>query len=205
MSIATKTYAEGQKVRILANTNCHSFKVGDIVELVKLEFKDTERAVWLATSDPKVRNWNHREASNILESEIEPVDTFKAGDRVRRNAEPHIYAGRDYQHREAAEGTLGTVTGKGYGGVAYRVQWDDGRGSVIEESGLDPYVPPTLDDVLSLTAEFKEAEEEHRSAESNVDYYKGRLDAMSERLVAATAKRDAAFAALNDALTAYKG
>lgn len=188
-------FKAGDRVRITGNSNASHFKVGDLATLVRLESPN----YWLATSDPAVTEWDYKSASNVKDDEIELVDGPQEGDRVK---------GHNLGGTTVYEGELQR---KGYpfemaGERAVRT--DAGRVYYIEEATMELVVPSvevTMEDVIRLTGEFNDADEAHGHAESSVDYYQELLDSHTADLEKAAALREEKFAALQAALTAYKG
>lgn len=261
---ATSKFKAGQKVRITGNTNCSHFKLGDIATLVQVVAENDDGRVWLATSDPTVTRWDYKNASNVLEREIEPAfeagdrvkgsglwsgteregvvteiepghftirqddghlarikantvelvevtppaPAFKEGDRVRRTAADHKAHGTNYEHREAAEGALGTITSVDFNGSVH-VKWDNGRGSVVGnvEEALEHYTEPvvTLEDLTEAVVKVKRAETRNEVAQKDLTYYRRELDRVSIDAAQAATDLGEARDELDAALAAYKG
>lgn len=198
------TYKAGQKVRVLADTNFSGYKPGTIVELVEIssDYSYGDR-FWLATTDSKVRRWTVPTTMNVNENDIEPVE-FKAGDRVRRNGLDHMYYSTNYEHKEAPEGTLGTVTdwtGLDHGYV--HVKWDTERGSVIQYEALDVYVPLTIEDVEQAIAAAKSAEAVVSSAGTKVEKMEAAVESAKAEQAEAVAAAEAAVTKRAEVIAAY--
>lgn len=188
----TKNFKQGDKVRVLADTNYNGLGVGSVVTLVGAEGEDTFDGglCWLATKDAEVAEWTNGVCAFVRDDEMELVaESFRPGDRVRRNAKDHIYGSTNYHHNEAVEGTLGTVSDWSVEPYIH-VEWDRGRGSVILPEALDAIpAKPTAEDVLELAEAIK-------SAQGAVDGAEMVLESAQAELDAAIAKRDEARAAL---------